>query len=65
MKHCGATWSGNHGRHRLVFVALLMLFAFFDLVDQIGIWAGGYRLRISWYCAVSVPNHVYELFHRC
>lgn len=48
----------------LVFVALLMLFAFFDLVDQIGdLGQGGYRLRhILIFVLFSVPNHVYELF---
>jgi len=48
----------------LVFVALLMLFAFFDLVDQIGdLGQGGYRLRhILVFVLFSVPNHVYELF---
>lgn len=48
----------------LVFVALLMLFAFFDLVDQIGdLGQGNYRLRhIMIFVLFSVPNHVYELF---
>lgn len=48
----------------LVFVALLMLFAFFDLVDQIGdLGQGSYRLRqILIFVLFSVPNHVYELF---
>lgn len=48
----------------LVFVALLMLFAFFDLVDQIGdLGQGNYRLRhILLFVLFSVPNHVYELF---
>ena len=48
----------------LVFVALLMLFAFFDLVDQIGdLGQGGYRLRhILVFVLFSEPNHVYELF---
>ncbi len=48
----------------LVFVALLMLFAFFDLVDQIGgLGLGNYRLRhILLFVLFSVPSHVYELF---
>lgn len=48
----------------LVFVALLMLFAFFDLVDQIGdLGKGNYHLRhILLFVLFSVPNHVYELF---
>lgn len=52
------------GATALVFVALLMLFAFFDLVDQIGdLGRGNYRLRhILIFVLFSVPNHVYELF---
>jgi len=48
----------------LVFVALLMLFAFFDLVEQVkDLGRGGYRLRhIVVNVLLSVPNHVYELF---
>jgi lipopolysaccharide export system permease protein len=48
----------------LVFTALLMLFAFFDLVDQIkDLGRGAYRLRhIAAYVLLSVPNHVYQLF---
>lgn len=48
----------------LVFVALLMLFAFFDMVEQIkDLGRGGYRLRhIVVHVLLSVPNHVYELF---
>lgn len=48
----------------LVFAALLMLFAFFDLVEQIkDLGRGGYRFRqIAIYVLLSVPNHVYELF---
>lgn len=48
----------------LVFVALLMLFAFFDMVEQIkDLGRGGYRFRnIVLHVLLSVPNHVYELF---
>jgi len=48
----------------LVFAALLMLFAFFDLVEQIkDLGRGNYRLRhIVIHVLLSVPNHVYELF---
>ncbi len=48
----------------LVFVALLMLFAFFDLVEQMkDLGRGGYRLRhILLHVLLSAPNHVYELF---
>ncbi|MGE0559655.1 MAG: LPS export ABC transporter permease LptG [Burkholderiales bacterium] len=48
----------------LVFVALLMLFAFFDLVEQMkDLGRGGYQLRhILLHVLLSAPNHVYELF---
>lgn len=48
----------------LVFAALLMLFAFFDLVEQIkDLGRGNYRLRhIVIHVLLSVPNHIYELF---
>lgn len=48
----------------LVFVALLLLFAFFDLVEQMkDLGRGGYQLRhILIHVALSAPNHVYELF---
>lgn len=48
----------------LVFVALLMLFAFFDLADQIrDLGRGNYNFRhVMIYVLLSVPNHVYELF---
>lgn len=48
----------------LVFVALLMLFAFFDLVEQVkDLGRGAYRLRhVVVHVLLSVPNHVYELF---
>ncbi len=48
----------------LVFAALLMLFAFFDLVEQIkDLGRGSYRFRhIAIHVLLSIPNHVYELF---
>lgn len=48
----------------LVFAALLMLFAFFDLVEQLkDLGRGAYNLRlILLYVLLSVPDHVYELF---
>ena len=48
----------------LVFAALVMLFAFFDLVEQIkDLGRGAYTLRrIVLYVLLSVPEHVYELF---
>jgi lipopolysaccharide export system permease protein len=48
----------------LVFAALIMLFAFFDLVEQLkDLGRGAYDLRrIAIYVLLSVPEHVYELF---
>lgn len=48
----------------LVFAALLMLFAFFDLVEQMKDFGrGGYQLsHILTFVLLSAPNHVYELF---
>lgn len=48
----------------LVFVALLMLFAFFDLVDQMkDLGRGAYRMPlIVAHVVLSIPNHVYEVF---
>lgn len=48
----------------LVFVSLLLLFAFFDLVEQMkDLGRGGYRLsHVLLHVALSAPNHVYELF---
>ncbi|HET7596296.1 MAG TPA: LptF/LptG family permease, partial [Burkholderiales bacterium] len=48
----------------LVMAGLLVLFAFFDLVEQIkDLGRGGYQLRhIMLHVLLSVPNHVYELF---
>ncbi|MGZ9013723.1 MAG: LPS export ABC transporter permease LptG [Burkholderiales bacterium] len=48
----------------LVVLALLMLFAFFDLVEEMkDLGRGGYRLRhIALHVLLSVPTHVYEVF---
>jgi len=48
----------------LVMAALLVLFAFFDMVEQIkDLGRGAYQLRhIVLYVLLSVPNNVYELF---
>ncbi|MDD5330006.1 MAG: LPS export ABC transporter permease LptG [Sulfuricella sp.] len=48
----------------LVFAALLMLFAFFDLIHELGdLGQGNYRLvNILGYVLLSLPGHVYELF---
>ncbi|MGH8727669.1 MAG: LPS export ABC transporter permease LptG [Burkholderiales bacterium] len=47
-----------------VFSALVMLFAFFDLVSELGDFGrGNYRLgQILLYVALSLPGHVYDLF---
>ncbi|MBI3068555.1 MAG: LPS export ABC transporter permease LptG [Betaproteobacteria bacterium] len=52
------------GATMLVFVALVMLFAFLDLVKELGeLGKGDYRLmHIVIYVLLSVPGHVYELF---
>ena len=48
----------------LVMLALLMLFAFFDLVEEMkDLGRGGYRMRnIAVHVLLSVPTHVYEVF---
>ena len=48
----------------MVMVALLMLFAFFDLVEEIkDLGRGGYQLRhVVRHVLLSVPTHVYEIF---
>lgn len=48
----------------LVFASLLMLFAFFDLIHELGdLGQGNYRLvNILGYVLLSLPGHVYELF---
>ena len=48
----------------LVMAALLMLFAFFDLVEEIkDLGRGAYQMRqIARHVVLSIPTHVYELF---
>ena len=48
----------------LVVLALVLLFAFFDLVEQVkDLGRGNYTLRrILFYVLLSVPDHVYALF---
>jgi lipopolysaccharide export system permease protein len=48
----------------LVFAALLMLFAFLDLIHELGeLGKGNYRLlHIIAFVLLSLPGHVYELF---
>ena len=48
----------------LVFAALLMLFSFFDLVEQIkDLGRGAYNMRrILLYVLLSAPDHIYQLF---
>lgn len=47
-----------------VFAGLVMLFAFFDLVQELGDFGrGNYRLgQILLYVVLSLPRHVYDLF---
>ena len=48
----------------LVILALLMLFAFFDLVEEMkDLGRGGYRMQhIALHVLLSLPGHVYEVF---
>jgi lipopolysaccharide export system permease protein len=48
----------------LVFSALLVLFAFFDLIHELGdLGRGNYRLlQVLAYVLLTLPGHVYELF---
>jgi lipopolysaccharide export system permease protein len=48
----------------LVILALLMLFAFFDLVDEMkDLGRGGYKLKhIALHVLLRIPTHVYEVF---
>jgi len=48
----------------LVFSALLVLFAFFDLIHELGdLGKGNYRLpQMLTYVLLTIPGHVYELF---
>ncbi len=53
-----------YGATLFVFVAFLVLFAFFDLIHELGdLGKGNYRLQHALlYVLLSVPSHVYELF---
>ncbi|HSF47550.1 MAG TPA: LptF/LptG family permease, partial [Burkholderiales bacterium] len=48
----------------LMFASLAFLFAFFDLIDQLGdLGKGNYRLYdAAIFVLLSVPGHVYEIF---
>lgn len=48
----------------LVFLALLMLFSFFDLIHELGaMGAGNYRLGyVLLFILLTMPGHIYELF---
>lgn len=48
----------------LVFSALIVLFAFFDLIHELGdLGKGGYGLvQVLAYVLLTIPGHVYELF---
>ncbi|MBL8533245.1 MAG: LPS export ABC transporter permease LptG [Betaproteobacteria bacterium] len=52
------------GSTLLVFLALLMLFSFFDFIQELGdVGKGKYRLSLALLkVALSVPGHLYELF---
>jgi lipopolysaccharide export system permease protein len=53
-----------YGATLFVFVAFLALFAFFDLIAELGdLGKGGYRLQHALLMVVlSIPGHIYELF---
>jgi len=53
-----------YGATLFVFVAFLALFAFFDLIHELGdLGKGNYRLQHALlYVLLSVPSHIYELF---
>lgn len=53
-----------YGSTLFVFVAFLALFAFFDLIHELGdLGKGNYRLQHAFlYVLLSVPSHIYELF---
>jgi lipopolysaccharide export system permease protein len=47
----------------LVFAALLMLFAFLDLINELKDMAGNYNMGyVMMYVTLTLPGHVYELF---
>jgi lipopolysaccharide export system permease protein len=53
-----------YGATLFVFVAFLALFAFFDLINELGdLGRGGYRLQHALlFVMLSMPSHIYELF---
>lgn len=53
-----------YGATAFVFVAFLALFAFFDLINELGdLGKGGYRLQhVLLFVTLTVPSHIYELF---
>jgi lipopolysaccharide export system permease protein len=53
-----------YGATLFVFVAFLALFAFFDLINELGdLGRGGYRLQhVLLFVVLSMPGHIYELF---
>jgi lipopolysaccharide export system permease protein len=53
-----------YGATSFVFVAFLGLFAFFDLINELGdLGRGGYRLQhVLLFVGLSLPGHIYELF---
>lgn len=53
-----------YGSTAFVFVAFLGLFAFFDLINELGdLGKGAYRLQhVLAVVALTLPSHVYELF---
>lgn len=53
-----------YGSTLFAFAAFLALFAFFDLINELGeIGRGDYRLQhVIAFVALSMPSHVYELF---
>ena len=53
-----------YGATLFVFIAFLALFAFFDLIHELGdLGKGDYRLQHALlYVLLSVPSHIYELF---
>ncbi|MSQ70740.1 MAG: LPS export ABC transporter permease LptG [Betaproteobacteria bacterium] len=55
---------GVYGSTLFVFAAFLALFAFFDLINELGdIGKGEYRLQHAiGFVLMSIPAHVYELF---
>ena len=55
---------GIYGSTLFVFVAFLSLFAFFDLINELGdLGKGGYRLQHALaFVLLSLPGHIYELF---